>query len=76
MIESQSKFYDLSSHPTMFSSASLMTLNAEKPMTVLGGCFDEGKTFAYEKEIASRVSLASIFDNIVYGVRTNYCGGA
>lgn len=74
LLDSQSKFYDLSSHPTMLSSASLITLNPDNPLTVLGGCFDEGKTFAYEKEIASRISLASIFTNIVYGIRRNYYG--
>lgn len=77
MLDGQAKFYDLLSHPTMVSSAaSLITLNEDQPLTVLGGCFDEGKAFAYDKEIASRVSLASIFTDIVYGVRRNYCGAA
>ena len=75
-LERQSKFYDLSSHPTLLTLGSLMTFNAENPLTVLGGCFDEGKSFAYDKEIASRVSLASIFPNIIYGCRRNFCGTA
>jgi hypothetical protein len=75
-LDSQAKFYDLSSHPTMFSLASFITLNPEDYRTVLGGCFDEGKAFAYDKEISSRVSLASILTNIIYGVRSNYCSPA
>jgi hypothetical protein len=75
-LESLTKFYDLSSHPTLFACASLITLNAENSMTVLGGCFDEGKTFAYEKEMSSRLSLTSILPNIVYSVRRNYLGEA
>lgn len=74
MLQQQSKHYDLSSHPTIFSAASLITLNTENSAIVLGGHFDEGKVFAYDKEITSRVSLASIFTNILYGVRRNYCG--
>jgi hypothetical protein len=53
-----------------------MTRNAESSLTVLGGCFDEGKVFAYEKEIKSRVSLASVLTNIVYGIRQNQCDAA
>jgi hypothetical protein len=71
------EFYSEFSHPTLRSSSSLMTLNIAGPkVSVLGGYFDEGKIFIYDKEIASRVSLASIFPNIVYGVRRNYCGTA
>lgn len=74
VLDAQSKFYGLSSHPTLFSAASLMTQVSGEPRTVLGGCFDEAKTFAYEKEIASRNSLASVLPNIISGVRQNYCG--
>jgi len=34
----------------------------------------EGKAFAYEKEISSRTSLASIFPNFIYAVERNYLG--
>lgn len=73
-LQQQSKLYDLCSHPTQFASASLMTLIPENPQTVLGGHFDEGKTFAYEKEIASRTSLASLFPNFIGAVGRNYLG--
>jgi len=73
-LRQHSKLYDLCSHPTQFASASLMTLIPENPQTVLGGHFDEGKTFAYEKEIASRTSLASLFPNFIYAVGRNYLG--
>ena len=68
----RSKLYDLCSHPTQFASASLMTLNAENPQTVLGGHFDDGKAFGYENEIASRTSLASLFPDVIYAVGRNY----
>lgn len=71
-LRQHSKLYDLCSHPTQFASASLMTLVPENPQTVLGGHFDEGKTFAYEKEISSRTSLASTFPNFIYAVERNY----
>lgn len=73
-LQQHSKLYDLCSHPTQFASASLMTLVPENPQTVLGGHFDEGKTFAYEKEISSRTSLASNFPNFIYAVGRNYFG--
>lgn len=73
-LQQHSKLYDLCSHPTQFASASLMTLVPENPQTVLGGHFDEGKTFAYEKEISSRTSLASNFPNFIYAVGRNYLG--
>lgn len=73
-LQQHSKLYDLCSHPTQFASASLMTLVPENPQTVLGGHFDEGKTFAYEKEIASRTSLASMFPNFICAVGRNYLG--
>ncbi|MFT4197050.1 MAG: hypothetical protein QM601_03940, partial [Pseudoxanthomonas sp.] len=71
-LEQRSKLYDLCSHPTHFASSSLMTLNAEKSQTVLGGHFDDGKAFAYENEIASRTSLASTFPSFIYAVGRNY----
>lgn len=74
MLSAHSKLYDLTSHPTIFSAASLITLNEEKSRTVFGGHFDEGKTFAYDKEISSRTSLASIFPNIIFGIERNYFG--
>ena len=74
MLSVHSKLYDLTSHPTIFSAASLITLNQEKFRTVLGGHFDEGKAFAYDKEISSRTSLASIFPNIIFGIERNYFG--
>jgi hypothetical protein len=71
-LRQQSRLYDRCSHPTHFAAASLMMLNAQNPQTVLGGHFDHGKTFAYEKEIASRTSLAEIFPNVIYAVGRNY----
>ena len=73
-LRQHSKLYDLCSHPTQFASASLMTLVPGNSQTVLGGHFDEGKTFAYEKEISSRTSLASVFPNFIYAVGRNYLG--
>lgn len=73
-LQQHSKLYDLCSHPTQFASASLMALVPENPQTVLGGHFDEGKTFAYEKEIFSRTSLASNFPDFIYAVGRNYLG--
>lgn len=73
-LQQHSKLYDLCSHPTQFASASLMTHVPENPQTVLGGHFDEGKTFAYEKEIFSRTSLASNFPDFIYAVGRNYLG--
>lgn len=72
MLHVHSKLYDLTSHPTIFSAASLITLKDENSRTVLGGHFDEGKIFAYDKEISSRTSLASIFPNIIFGIEQNY----
>lgn len=73
-LRQRSKLYDLCSHPTHFASASLMTLQAENSQTVLGGHFDGGKAFAYENEVASRASLASIFPSFIYAVGRNYLG--
>jgi hypothetical protein len=73
-LRQQSKFYDLCSHPTQFASASLMTFSPENPQIVLGGSFDEGKVFAYEKEISSRTSLAGIFPDFIFAVGRNYLG--
>lgn len=73
-LQQHSKLYDLCSHPTQFASASLMTLVPANPQTVLGGHFDEGKIFAYEREISSRTSLASNFPNFIYAVGRNYLG--
>lgn len=72
ILSQRSKLYDLFSHPTQFASASLLTLQAENPQTVLGGHFDEGKALAYDNEISSRTSLASLFPNIIYAVGRNY----
>jgi hypothetical protein len=71
-LQQHSKLYDLCSHPTHLASSSLLTLVPEDPQTVLGGHFDHGKTFAYEKEIASRNSLASTFPTFIYAVGRNY----
>ncbi|MDH5835360.1 hypothetical protein [Luteimonas kalidii] len=71
-LSQRSKLYDLCSHPTQFASASLLTLQAENPQTVLGGHFDEGKALAYDNEISSRTSLAGLFPNIIYAVGRNY----
>ena len=73
-LQQHRKLYDLCSHPTHFASSSLMTLVPANPQTVLGGHFDEGKTFAYEKEVSSRTSLAGIFPNVIYAVGRNYFG--
>lgn len=73
-LRQHSKLYDLCSHPTQFASASLMTLVPGNSQTVLGGHFDEGKIFAYEREISSRTSLASVFPNFIYVVGRNYLG--
>lgn len=72
ILQRQAKFYDLCSHPTLFASSSLLTLNPENPQTVLGGHFDEGKAIAYEKEMASRTSLASVFPDFIHAVERNY----
>jgi hypothetical protein len=74
MLSIQAKLYDRSSHPTLFSLASIVTFEEASSKIVVGGCFDEGKSFAYEKEINSRTSLASIFPNIVFAIRRNYFG--
>jgi len=66
------KFYDQFSHPSRLSLASLMMLEAPNSGVVLGGAFDEGKAFGYEKEMTSRVSLAQVMPNIVFGVARNW----
>lgn len=76
MLEDWSNLYNQHSHPTILSSASLFIRSAEGVHSVLGGCFDKTKAFAYDKEIESRVSLASVLTNIIDGVLENYCGGA
>lgn len=70
------KFYGRTSHPTLFASGSLITLQGRNSQTVFGGHFDVGKTFAYDREIASRTSLAAIFPSIIFGIRRNYFGAA
>jgi hypothetical protein len=66
------KFYDEFSHPSLLSLSSLMMLEAPDSGAVLGGAFDEGKAFGYEKEIASRVNLAQVMPNILFGVARNW----
>lgn len=71
-LDAQVKHYGKFSHPSQFSLSSLMIFGQPGDSIALGGSFDSGKDFAYEKEITSRVSLASIFPNIIFGVARNW----
>lgn len=72
VLERSVKFYDKFSHPTRLSLGAVMTLNGSESKTILGGAYDPGKDFAYQKELASKVGLAEIFPNIIYGVELNF----
>ena len=75
-LEEHSKHYDQYSHPTLLSLIALMTLNGPKSELVFGSVYDPGKKYAYDKEIKSRVSLASTFPNFIQGVDENFNSAA
>ena len=68
--ETASKFRDQFSHPTFMAVAHSMFLNPTgRPM--IGGFFDKGKLQIYDKEIQTRLSLATIMCNFIEGVEQN-----
>jgi len=69
-LERGSKFYDQFSHPSHMTLAYSMYLDGTGRLA-LGGCFDDGKLEFYQKEIQSRVSLASTFCNFIDAVEHN-----
>jgi hypothetical protein len=71
-LDDHSKLYDQYSHPTLLTLASLMTLRELESKTVFGSVFDDGKKAAYDREIRSRVSLASVLPNYIEGVHDNF----
>lgn len=62
------QFYHNYSHPSRLTIAHHST---SEGFLSFGTSFDERKLAAYRKEVAARVSLASIFKNFVKGVRLN-----
>ncbi len=66
------KHYDKFSHPTILSLSAVMTIQNPNPQIILGGAYDAGKTFVYDREIASRICLAKVFPNIIEAVKINF----
>jgi hypothetical protein len=69
-LERATKLYDQLSHPSFMTVANSISLDGSA-VVVLGGSFDEGKLAVYEKEVQSRVSLASTFCNFIDAVERN-----
>ena len=69
-LERVSKFYDECSHPSLITVAHSIFMDGS-PSLVLGGFFDEGKVPIYDKEVQSRVNLASQFCNFIDAVEYN-----
>jgi len=64
------EFYDNFSHPTLLSVS--MHVSMTNPGELyFGGAYDIAKLPQYKKEINSRVGLAAIFDNFIYGIKRN-----
>lgn len=69
VLEKAQRFYHKLSHPTKFTIANVMSFSTKG--VYIGASFDEGKIFAYEKEIKGRIGLANVFPNFVQAVKTN-----
>jgi len=62
-------FYHRYSHITRLTLAT--TISFSEDGCYVGASFDKGKTDAYRKEVAGRLSLAKVFPNFVAAVRAN-----
>jgi hypothetical protein len=69
VLEKAHRFHHKLSHPTKFTIAYTMSFSTKG--LFVGASFDEGKLFAYTKEIEGRTGLAKVFPNLVQAVRTN-----
>ena len=63
------QFYHRFSHVTRLTLGTMISFSEEG--SYVGASFDKGKTDAYQKEVASRVSLAKVFPNFIAAVRAN-----
>lgn len=62
-------FYHRYSHVTRLTLGTMISFSEDG--SYVGASFDRGKTGAYQKEVAGRVSLAKVFPNFVAAVRNN-----
>lgn len=69
VLEKAQHFYHKLSHPTKFTIAYVMSFSTKD--LYVGASFDEGKVFAYAKEINGRTGLAKVFPNFVQAVKAN-----
>jgi hypothetical protein len=69
VLEKAHRFYHKLSHPTKFTIAYTMSFSTKGLFA--GASFDEGKLFAYTKEIEGRTGLAKVFPNFVQAVKAN-----
>jgi len=69
VLEKAQMFYHKLSHPTKFTIAYVMSFSTKD--LYVGASFDEGKVFAYAKEIKGRIGLANVFPNFVQAVKAN-----
>lgn len=66
-------FYHKFSHPTMLTVASSISMSQAGGL-YLGASFDEGKIEIYKKEVNNRISIAKLFENIIFGISQNLQG--
>lgn len=69
VLENAQRIYHKLSHPTKFTIAYTMSFSTKG--LFVGASFDEGKLFAYTKEIKGRTGLAKVFPNFVQAVKAN-----
>lgn len=63
-------FYHKFSHPTLLTVASSLSMS-QAGGVYLGASFDEGKLEIYKKEISTRISIAELFGNFIFGINRN-----
>jgi hypothetical protein len=72
VLDEQRKLYDETNHPTLFSFAGIIAGEGHRAKIILGASYDENKLFAYDREIKSRVDLASLMPDFVSIVQNNF----
>jgi hypothetical protein len=63
------EFYHRYSHITRLTLGAMISFSEDG--SYVGASFDKGKTSAYQKEVAGRLSLARVFPNFIAAVRAN-----
>ena len=72
-LEKSCKFYHELSHPSLLSlSSSLVPLNSDQRIFLVGCHFDPEKKMAYDSEIYSREKLATLLPGIIDFIRKIY----